>query len=812
MVIPRTRKDFKNQLTTFQHMAPRKRKKSEKKSKKRFSVFGLIIKLGLLAFILGGIALSVLAYNLNIKIEQRLASGRQSEGKGIYADTILLKTDVPFSQDRILKMLERRHYLPVEKLPSNGEYQKTAELLTFKTRTWLDDLLEEKGGELARFDATTGLIQNLSIPDKQFVILEPELITNGETGDMRSSRYKNIEDFPKHLRSAVLSIEDERFYSHFGLDILGISRAIFTNISAGGIVQGGSTITQQLAKNLFFSPQRSFVRKISEAIAAVLLETKLSKDQILEMYLNEIYLGQVGPIAIHGMGEAAQSFFQKDVSDITVAESAILAGLIKAPSYFSPRKHLKRAETRKLTVLAKMQDLKEISSATFNAAKNENVTVHPPVRRTHIAPYFVTALRQELQASMNIEAALNNNASIYTGLHIEMQECGEVAVKNGLAKLKDHYLRRNKTKELQGGLVSIDVASGKVRAWIGGEDYTLNQFDHVYQAKRQVGSTIKPFVYLTALDPLLNSYKVATPISLISDKPLTIDVTSQPTWEPQNYSKEFYGDVTLRYAFENSLNIPAVYVGQKVGPEAMATTIQSFGVAKEVLAVPSLALGAIDTTLLNLTNAYAALANGGYYAEPLVFSSVRNTDQVFLASARNEQRVASEDAVYVITDLMMGVIERGTAKSIRANGYAGPGAGKTGTSNEGRDTWFVGFSPDIVTGVWVGYDDNSETGLTGGLAAAPIWAEYMQCIAPFHNKLSFLAPPGVIFADVDYTTGSRAMPGCKSKLIAREVFIKGTEPLSVCDDGLQEVAPNRDLNIPAEPSKKRKGLWDILFN
>lgn len=813
MLIPREPEDYKNQLENFCKMSPKKRKKPSKTKSKKISLLSLLLKAGILLTLAGFAAVAVLAYNLNIKIEQRLNTGQRTDGKGIYADSILLRTDLQFPADKILKMLERRQYLPVEKLPAKGEYQRTAEFITFRTRNWLDDLLEEKGGELARFDSTTGLVQNLSIPEKQFVILEPELITSGETGDIRSSRYKNIDDFPKHLKSAVLSIEDERFYSHFGIDLLGISRAVFTNISAGGIVQGGSTITQQLAKNLFFSPKRSFIRKISEAIAAMLLETKLSKDQILEMYLNEIYLGQVGPIAIHGMGEAAQSFFQKDAMDLTLAESAILAGLIKAPSYYSPRKHPKRAEARKMTVLTKMLELKEINHANFNAAKKENVVVHPPARRTHMAPYFVTALRQELANSMNIEAALNNNASIYTGLHIEMQECGELAIKNGLAKLKDHYLRRNKTKELEGGLVSIDVASGKIKAWVGGSDYTLNQFDHVYQAKRQVGSTIKPFVYLTALDPLLNSYKVATPISLISDKPLSIDVTSQPTWEPQNYSKEFYGDVTLRYAFENSLNIPAAYVGQKVGPEAMATTIQSFNVAQDVLAVPSLALGAIDTTLLNLTNAYAAIANGGYFAEPIIFSSVRNTDQVFLASARTEQRVASEDAVYVITDLMMGVIERGTAKSIRANGYTGPGAGKTGTSNEGRDAWFIGFSPDIVTGIWIGYDDNSETGLTGGLAAAPIWAEYMQCIAPFHNnQLTFIAPPGVTFIDVDYSTGSRAVPGCKSKLIAREVFIRGTEPIGICDGGVQEVAPNRDLVIPAESPKKRKGLWDILFN
>jgi penicillin-binding protein 1B len=791
---------------------PKKNKKKTSKSKKKSLSLGrLFIKLVIFVAVIGGTGLFGLGVYLNKRIEQRLNAGKEIEGKGIYADTILLKNTSVFTPDRMLKMLERRGYLPVEKEPGKGEFFRTEEFISFRTRNWTNDQLEEKGGELGQFEVLSGVVKNLSNPEKEFIVLEPELITTGETGDIRSSRHKNLSDFPKNLRNAVIAIEDERFYSHFGLDVLGISRAIFTNLSAGHIVQGGSTITQQLAKNLFFTPKRSLARKISEAVAAVMLELKLSKNQILEMYLNEIYLGQVGPIAIHGMGEASQSFFQKDVSDLTLAESATMAGLIKAPSYFSPRKHPKRANSRKITVLEKMKELDFIPQSSFKTAKAEQITVYPPARKTHMAPYFVTALRKELNASMNLEAALSNHASIYTGLQLEMQECGEVALKNGLAQLKDHYLRMNKDKELQGGLISIDVATKKIRAWVGGADYTVNQFDHVYQAKRQVGSTIKPFVYLTALDPSLNSYKVATAISLLSDKPLSIDVTAQPTWEPKNYSKEFYGDVTLRYAFENSLNIPAAYIGQKVGPEAMARAIQSFGVAKEVLAVPSLALGAIDTTLLNLTNAYAALANGGIYSEPMIFSSVRNPEQIFLSGVKTEQRVASEDAVYVMTDLMMGVVERGTAKSIRTAGYNGPAAGKTGTSNESRDTWFIGFSPDIVTGVWIGYDDNSQTGLTGGLAAAPIWAEYMKCIDPFHETMQFIPPVGVTFLDVDYGTASRALPGCKSKVIAREVFINGTEPLSVCDGGLVEQAPRFDQQPAEDSRKRRKNFWDILF-
>lgn len=795
--------------------------KSRKSSKKNNSLkvrrsrlslrnIGLILSLSTLCLVI------FFTLHLDSKIKQRLIAGRSSLSNGIYGDSTILFGNPKLTEDLVLRMLERRSYTPVNSSSkiNPGEYYRATDSIQFRTRSWIDDSFEERGGELAIFSGVDGSVKNSTRPGQEFVTLDPELITSGGSGDIRASRYKTLRDFPTNLINAVLSIEDERFYSHFGIDFVGISRALLTNLAAGRIVQGGSTITQQLAKNLFFSPKRSLSRKIGEAIAALILELRLSKDQILELYLNEVYLGQVGPMAIHGMGEAAQNFFQKDVIDLTLGESAILAGLIKAPSYFAPRKHPERSTERMLVVLSKMRELNKITELELTESKFEQISVFEPIRKTHPAPFFVTALRSELAKAMNLEAAFANGASIFTGLNLDMQECGERVLPQGIENLKNHFRRMNKSKELQGGLVSIDVASGKILSWVGGADYTKNQFDHVYQAKRQVGSTIKPFVYLTALDPALNDYKVATPISLISDKPMAVDVVDQPTWEPENFSKEFQGDVTFRYAFENSLNIPAVYIGQRVGPEAMARSIEDFGVAKEVLPVPSLALGAIDTTLLNLVSAYAALANGGIYSPPLLFDSVRNQDRQFLSSVRSDLRVASEDAVYVVTDLMMGVIERGTGKSIRTAGFTDPAAGKTGTSNETRDAWFVGFTPDIVTGVWIGYDDNSETGLTGGVSAAPIWAEYMKCIAPFHETVQFIPPPGVVFVDVDYRTGSRALPGCKSDLIAKEVFLRGTEPISFCDgDAQEEQAPSfqdRSKEMPAK--RRRKSFWDILFN
>ncbi|MDZ4785891.1 MAG: PBP1A family penicillin-binding protein [bacterium] len=755
---------------------------------------------------------AVLFLYIDQKIKTRLNAASQALQPGVYGDSYTIYSGTKISLGQIQAMIERRKYTPSISIPKmEGEYFKNGTQLEFITRTWLADDFSKRIGEYVRFNSETSEIKNFSNPNKESVTLEPELITSINESDIRTSRYKNLSDIPTFLPKAVIAIEDERFYSHIGLDFTGIFRALLTNISAGRVVQGGSTVTQQLAKNMFFSADRTIWRKIAEATAAINLELRLTKERIMELYLNEVYFGQVGPMAIHGVGEAARSFFNKDISDLTLSECAILAGIIKAPSFYSPRKHPQRASSRMKTVLKKMHQVGFISDTELRSAARAKISVFEPLRRTHPAPFFIAALKGELANTMNLDAALLSGASIYTGINLDMQECAESAVLQGLEKAKNNFRRENKEKNLEVGLVSIDVKSGKVKAWVGGSEYTNNQFDHVVQAKRQVGSTIKPFLYLTALDPELNTYKVATPISLISDRPLSIDLPTQPTWEPENFNKDFNGDVTLRYAFENSLNIPAVYIGQKVGIDTVVRTIESFGVSKNILAVPSVALGAIDTTLLQLTTAYAALANGGIYANPELFSTVRNDNKEFMRSYRMEDRVASEDAVYLITDLMMGVIERGTGKAIRTLGFKDSAAGKTGTSNDARDAWFVGFTPDIATGIWIGYDDNSRTGLTGGIASAPIWAEYMKCIKPLHEKKEFIPPSGVIFLDIDYKTQSVALPGCQSDLIAKEVFLKGTEPLSTCPgSGYYGEESIEKPNIESTP-KKRKSLFDILF-
>jgi penicillin-binding protein 1B len=699
-----------------------------------------------------------------------------------------------------------------------GEFRDTGGEIEIMTREYQLPDGSTAPSQTVQFDSGANIIH--APGQSNALSLEPVVLARlgagGASTDLKASRYVGLPGIPSFVRQAVIGIEDERFYRHFGIDLEGIARALLQNVRAMGIVQGGSTLTQQLAKNIFFSPQRTLGRKVREALAAVSLERRLSKDQILEMYLNEVYLGQEGPVAVHGFPEAARDFFGKDIKELSLSEAALLAGVIRAPSYYSPRRHLQRAVERRDVVLEKMRELGSISQKDFDKARAEKVQVREAPEYGRNAPYFLSALTKTLGEQINLDAAALSGLSIYTGIEPAFQSCAEKAISAGLARLeKDYPALRRKDNPLEAALVSIEPFSGKVRAWVGGRDFGQSQYDRVSLARRQIGSTVKPFLYLTALDASLNSYKVATPISVLSDRPISVDLVTHNQWEPENYDHQYHGDVTLRYALENSLNLPAVYVSQRVGIPAVASTIRRFRLAADVPEVPSLALGAADTTLLDLTAAYGALANGGSYVTPRLYVSALDASGGRLAAPPAlEERVADENAVFVLTNILQGVVERGTAKAIRRLGYQGVAAGKTGTSNDSRDAWFVGYSPDLVTGVWVGFDDNAKTGLTGGSAAAPIWAGFQQCLATRHHALPFVAPQGVVFADIDLASGELSGKSCPSESTVREVFVRGTEPRGYCrihNAYPEDVVPPELVNRVDQRPERKKSFWKLLF-
>lgn len=701
----------------------------------------------------------------------------------IYSEPFMVFEGSRVSESALRRQFDKRQYVETGDPAAPGEFSVNAGTVKIVTREFLLPNGKVKPVSRVRYNFLTGDLSNETQPEKKELLLEPLPIAALGSGEIRVSAYKKLEDFPAFLPKAFIAIEDQRFYSHFGIDPIGIFRAVVRNLTSGHVVQGGSTITQQLAKNLFFSSQRSIVRKIKEAFAALSLERHLSKDKILELYLNEVYFGRDGPVSVHGVSEAASSFLGKSLGEINLSEAALFAGMVKAPSSFALRRHLPKAIERRNTVLQEMLDENFISEADYKAAIAYQIKPAQESVHKRLAPHFISSVEAALSDSIDMESAIASGVSIYTGMDREYQACAESAVSAGLERLEKAYpsLRR-KDVPLEGALVSLEPYSGLVKAWVGGRDFGRNQFNHVNQARRQIGSTIKPFVYLTALSPQFNDYKLATPVSILADEPIEIPVPGG-VWSPENYDRKFRGDVTLRYALENSLNVPAVYVSQRVGIPHIVDVLKRFHVADNADAVPSLALGALDTTLLNMTAAYGALANGGRYVEPRMFSSVLSSNgEISLSIPPKEEEVADEAPVFVLTNIMQGVVERGTAHGIRTAGFAAPVAGKTGTTNDARDAWFIGFTPSIVTGVWVGFDDNKKIGLTGGVAAVPIWAEYMKCIAPYSEPMSFLPPPGVIFKDVDASSYRVVDPRCPAGgRTIKEVFLKGSEPETTCD-------------------------------
>lgn len=803
----------KKSTKTKGRRSPKSRKpRTTKSTAPRRRPFRRAILLAFLVVLLGAAGLFM---SVDRGVRARLASPQQSGLPVVYSAPLDISGLVsrvddagPGQLTRLRTVLADRRYSEVQGTPTRpGEFSLSQVSLAIVTRPYRN----ASGAQVQSRKANLALNE----PARERVLLEPQVISYFNASDVRASTFTPLNQIPKLMQQAVIAIEDERFYDHFGLDLISISRALLTNLLAGRLVQGGSTLTQQLAKNLFLSPKRTLSRKLMEIPTALSLEYRLSKDQLLELYLNEVYLGQEGSVAIHGMPEAANALFGKKISDLTPDEAALLAGIIKAPSSYNPRKHHERAKERRDVVLTKMNELGFLTQQQYETAKRQPLKIVQQQEHRRIAPYYAQALESELKGAIDIESVSSGGLAIYTGLDLGMQRCAEAAIENGLAKLASSNPKiTSGGKQPEAAIVAIEPYSGLVKAWVGGRDFSSSQFNRVSQGMRQMGSTIKPFLYLTALDGSLNSYKVASPVSILEDQPHEIKLKHQASWNPENYDHKFRGDVTLRYALENSLNMPALYIAERVGLPALRRTVRAFRLADSVQQVPALALGALDTNLLRLAAAYGALANSGIYIQPRLYLSVLDDDGGRLATSElSEERVAEDGATYVLTNILQGVLSRGTGKAARSSGFERDAAGKTGTSNDARDAWFAGFTPNLVAAVWVGYDDNTPIGLTGGAAAAPIWGEFMRCSSSYLPNSSFVAPSTVSFVEIDATSGGRATDECPSSDRITEVFVRGTEPQEVCPLHPGEVghgeAPSR---YDPRGDGRRRGFWGSLFS
>ncbi|NOX26131.1 MAG: PBP1A family penicillin-binding protein [Deltaproteobacteria bacterium] len=554
-------------------------------------------------------------------------------------------------------------------------------------------------------------------------------------------RLKNFAQLPPLLPRAFVAAEDARFYQHPGVDIWSILRAMVHNMESGRRGQGGSTITQQVARALLLSPEKTYTRKIKEAILAYRIDHALSKDEILHIYLNQIYLGAQA----YGVGAAAMTYFGKPVGSLNLAEIAILAGLPQAPSSYSPLRHLQRAKRRQAYVLNRMVEDHYISAPAARAAFKMPLKIQAPPEMPPAAGYFVQYIKKYIRRKYGAKLLMDGGLTVYTTLDLRLQQTALQALRRGLAQLA---VRQSSAKTPpQAALISIEVKTGKVRAVVGGDNFQTSQFDRAIQAKRQPGSAFKPIIYAAALE---SSF---TPNTIIDDAPIAYK-NANGIWRPQNFSGNFFGPTTVRNGLVYSRNIVAIKILQAVGINRVIRLAGKMGITSPLTPNLALALGASEVSLLELTNSYTVFANGGYYRAPVFINKIVDRNGKILERNRpDSRRVISAGTAYQLTNIMQGVIQTGTGRAARGIKYA---AGKTGTTDKNMDAWFVGYTPILATGVWVGYDRHKSLGRreTGGHAAAPIWHNFMAKAAAYRSGHDFPVPPGITFVPIDRDSGN----------------------------------------------------------
>jgi penicillin-binding protein 1B len=587
-----------------------------------------------------------------------------------------------------------------------------------------------------------------------------------------------LEQLPPHVADAFLAAEDVRFRHHIGVDPVGIARALFTNIRAGGIAQGGSTIPQQIVKQRFLTNERTWRRKIVEGVLAVVLDARLSKDDLLELYLNDVYMGHHDGIPILGIDEASRLYFDKPPRELRLDEAALLAAMIRAPNRDTPEKRPDLARARRDAILNVMRERHWIDDAGYRAASSRAVDVTRGALPDQPYPFYLHALRADVVEETGLRPVVAGGLTIVCEMDPDAQRAAEREARRGTQRLRAQYswIRQQSARDpLQAAILSIDPRTGGVRALVGGTDFRRSPFDRTSQMRRQPGSAFKTFAYLAAIVS-----KRATPATLLLDSPVKIALSGNEVWEPQNYDETFRGRVTLREAFERSLNVPTVRLTRDIGLSRVANTAKSFGF-EHVETVPAMSLGVGEVTMLELTTAYTAFPTLGERVEPFLLRRVTNArgKQLFEHAIKPKQRVVDANAAYVMHTLLRGVVRRGTATRLKRYGL-GYVAGKTGTTNDYRDAWFVGYTEDVVTSVWVGFDRGAPLRLSSSEAALPIWGAYMS--ATPHDAANPKAPEGVTFRDIDPESGMLWRDGCPGPI--REVFLDGTAPTRHCPAGI----------------------------
>jgi penicillin-binding protein 1A len=589
-----------------------------------------------------------------------------------------------------------------------------------------------------------------------------ELIDEFFLEDRKVIKYEEI---PKLVIQAFVAAEDARFFQHKGFDMQSMSRAFFKNLEAGKIVQGGSTITQQVAKSLYLSPERRYMRKLKEALLAYKIDRYLTKEEIITLYLNHIYLGH----GTYGVEAAAQGYFGKSARNLTLPEAAMLAGLPKAPSSYSPYLHPERAYQRQAYVLNRMLEDGYITLPEKDRAVSKVIRLRSIKPKDKIAPYFIENIRRYIQEKYGSDVLYKEGLEVYTTLNIQMQKAARDAVEQGTTEMEE---RGNYEKGLvQGALFAMDPKTGAIRAMVGGRDFQRSEFNRATQSRRQPGSAFKPIIYTAAFD------KGMTPATVIVDAPIIYPDPQQPdgVWKPQNFDEKFLGPTTLHNALINSRNIITIKVLEEIGVDYAASYAANMGISSPLSRNLSMALGTSGVTLQELVRAYGVLANEGKRVQPFFIKKiVDRTGHVFEETQPKTEQVIDPRIAFMSSYVMQDVVESGTGQRVKKLGR--PVAGKTGTTDDTRDAWFMGFTPSLVAGVWVGFDQERSMGRqeVGGRAAAPIWLYFAEKALQGTPVEVFPVPEGIVFVRVDPKTGIPVKPSTRGAIF--ECFLDGTTP------------------------------------
>jgi penicillin-binding protein 1A len=608
----------------------------------------------------------------------------------------------------------------------------------------------------------------------------------------------SLDRIPNHLVRAFVAGEDARFFQHKGLDYVAIARALFRNIFSGEIIQGGSTITQQVVKSLLLTPEKSFMRKIREAILSFRIEKYLSKEEILHLYLNQIYLGH----GAYGVAAAAENYFGKSIGELTLAESALLAGLAQAPSKYSPFTHREQAKKRQIYILDRMAEEGFISNGELVEALQKPLKIKSqPNPFFDKAPYFVEHVRKYVEEKFGKDNLYKNGLQVYTTIDLNFQNMAQEAVEAGLKEIekRQKYKASDMPSTLEGSLVCSDLETGYIKAMVGGRDFKRSQFNRVTQARRQTGSAFKPIVYASALD------KGYTPASVVVDSP-NIYEWGDKRWKPKNYGEKFSGPITVRNALTHSVNVVTVKIAQDIGIDYISDYAKKLGISSPLQNDLSMALGSSSLSLLELTKAYAVFANQGKILRPIFIKKILDRDGNLLEenlppSYSKElpegEQVLTPQTAYLMTYLLEGVVQNGTGWKAKA--LKRPVAAKTGTTDQFVDAWFIGYTPEFITGVWVGFDDEKSLGEneTGARAASPIWVNFMSKVTKEKPIRDFPIPEGIEFMKVDPRTG---LIGSGSETLL-ECFKEGTGPSPKASAPIRTTTDffKYDFNLPPGP-------------